>query len=375
MRAVIALLALALVAATARDAAAYPQFTLSQAQTCANCHTSPGGGGLLGEMGLFTAEDISSYGTAPEFMYGAIPLPDWLSLGGDFRSAAGANYVEDGEDEDPRLLAFPMQAEVYLQAGGKGITLNATGGLRGSRTLEGGLSSFFQSREHYLMWKQKEGAEGVYVRAGRFMPIFGLRLAEHTFYTRRYGQTPLFSETYGVAAGWLSGDVEAHVTAFAHDPIGIEVERGDGAALYVEKRFGTKAALGLGGRYAASAFEARFTGALTGKLWFEGPGVLLQAEVQGNRQTFDVDDADRTQLVAQLLASYFVAKGWMLDVGIGHYNSDIAVAGLDRESFDVNLHYFPLSHLEVALTSRVQLIDLGGDRTSGYSLLQLHYRL
>jgi hypothetical protein len=373
------LLVVAVVVAVAGDAHAYPQFTLSQAQTCAACHTSPSGAGLLDDMGNFTAEDISSRGGAPEFMWGAFELPEWLALGGDARSAIGANYIEDGKEEDPRFLAFPMQFDVYVQAGAKGFTVNATGGLRGSRSLEGGITSFLQSREHYLMWKQGDGAEGLYVRAGRFMPVYGLRLAEHTFYTRRYGQTSLFSETYGASVGWLSGGFEVHATGFMHDPIGIQVEKGDGGALYAEKRFGTRAALGVMGRYATRDEETRTAGGVTGKLWFESPGLLLQVELQGIHQQLTLDasntDESRVQAIGQLLASWFIRQGWMLDVGVGYFQSDLDVAGTDRESFDLNLHYFAWSHIEFVLTNRVQLLDLGGDRTSGYSLLQVHYRL
>ena len=59
-----ALLVLAIVLASAR-AYAYPQFELSKDQSCAGCHISPSGGGLLSENGMVVAESISKFGTAP----------------------------------------------------------------------------------------------------------------------------------------------------------------------------------------------------------------------------------------------------------------------------------------------------------------------
>jgi hypothetical protein len=382
MRSLVSLAAALVLTGAAGTAAAYPQFTLSQAQTCAACHESPAGGGLLTDMGRFTAEDLASHGGDPELMWGAFELPEWLALGGDMRSALGASFVTadsdvEGSEASIWPLAFPMQVDFYARAQTRGFSANGIVGLRGSRTLAGDPLSFIVSREHYLMWKQEDGANGFYARAGRFMPIVGLRLAEHTFYPRRYGPNGLYTEAYGVSAGWLSGGFEAHVTGFIHDPFRDPQEKGDGAALYAEKRFGTRAAVGVTGRYAQSDDDTRIVGGLTGKLYFDGPGLLLQAEGLVTQQSFDgLDDADRTQLIGQLLATYFVTHGWFLDLGLGHYDEDIAIAGLDRNSVDVNLHYFPWSHLEFVATTRLQVIDFtSGGRSSGYGLLQIHYRL
>ena len=49
---------------------------------------------------------------------------------------------------------------------------------------------------------------------------------------------------------------------------------------------------------------------------------------------------------------------------------------LDQEAADLNIHYFLTSHVELLLINRFQMFELGeGGLSSGYSLLQLHYRL
>ena len=58
MKIFLALVFTALVALAGR-ADAYPQFQLNRDRTCANCHMSPSGGGLLNEYGLMQAELIS----------------------------------------------------------------------------------------------------------------------------------------------------------------------------------------------------------------------------------------------------------------------------------------------------------------------------
>lgn len=358
--------AVAVLGALGGVAHAYPQYQLSKEQTCGSCHIAPVGGGLLNDYGELTAEEESQWGGNPAFLHGALELPDWLDVGGDLRFAGGGHTRGGGFGG----AAFPMQAELYVNAGHGAFSATAIAGI----TLEDETPKPW-SREHYLMWKQGDG-DGAYVRAGRFMPVAGLRYPEHVFVTRRYGGTPLFGEVYGVNAGWLTPGLEAHLTAFVHDPLLDGIERGDGAALYVEKRFGNKA-IGLVDRYTTSDVDTKLHGGVTGKLWLDGAKLLLAAEGQAIRQDFKLDRGPtRVQLVGQLLATYFVRPGLFVDVGLGHFDEDVAVADLDRDTVDVNVHWFPISHLELLLTNRVQVIGQGGGGdTSGYSLLQLHYRI
>lgn len=361
------LLVLAIVAAPA-VAAAYPQYSLSRQTTCAACHISPAGGGLLEGMGPVTDEDESTWGGDGGFLHGKVDLPEWLKLGGDVRSAFGASDRGTGLG----VAAFPMQLEGYGAITKGAITGYATLGL--VRPNEENLVSLIQTREHWVMYRPS-AEEGYYVRVGRFMPVYGLRLSEHVAYVRRFGGAPLYGEAYGVNAGWMSDSVEAHVTAFLKDPLRDSSEQGSGVAVYAEKRLGEQAAIGAQARYANSDLDDRTQGGLTGKLWLPGAKVLLQAEAGLTRQSFDAGSA-RTQLVSQLLASWFFKTGFMMDVGVGQYNADLSLKYQDRTAVDANLHWFPIAHLELVLMGRVQTIGLGnGGPGSGFLLLQAHYRL
>ena len=92
-----------------------------------------------------------------------------------------------------------------------------------------------------------EASEGLYVRAGRFMPVIGLRLAEHPLYIRRFGGTQLYAETYGAAVEYVTPAWEAHVTGFIEDPFIDAVDHSNGAAAYAELRVGEHAAVGVEG--------------------------------------------------------------------------------------------------------------------------------
>ena len=369
MRAAGGALAIVMLAALARVAAAYPQFQLSKDQTCTSCHISPAGGLLLNENGLAIAESMSTNGGAPEAAHGALVGPDWLQLGGDAR--AGAGLVDN---RGVRPAAFPMQADLDAAIHGHGFTFLATLGPQVGDSSRP--QTFIASHEHWLMWQPDADAhDGLYLRVGRFMPVYGLRFAEHTAYTRRYGQTPLYGETYGAAVEYVKPGWEVHVTGFVHDPIQDPIERGDGGAAYGELRIAETASIGLEGRYAKSDEDARTAGGMTAKYWLGSANVLLEGEVQLVHQTFAAG-GKRDQIVSYVLGSWFFRDGWMLDVGAGQFNEDLNIKNVDLECIDANLHWFRTSHWEFLLTNRIQTIALGsGGATSGFALLQFHYRL
>ncbi|HET7504731.1 MAG TPA: hypothetical protein VFK02_27100 [Kofleriaceae bacterium] len=367
----VAVFVAAALAASVRPARAYPQFQMSRDQTCTGCHISPAGGGLLTENGLATAEGISQWGTAPEFFYGKVPTPSWLVLGGDLRGASG--YVQTPE----KLLAsFPMQIEAYGHATfGAGLSLYAD---LGSRASEVGKESttFAWSREHYLMWQQKPGeTSGLFVRAGRFMPVFGLRIAEHPTYTRKWGGTPLYAETYGLAIEYVDPRFEAHATGFIKDPLLDTPEHSNGAAGLFDYRVSERLSLGVEGMYTRSTDDKKFRVGALAKLYLTRPEILLQFEGQFMNQLIEPRGAPK-QIIAYLMASRFISPAYMLDVGLNYFNENIQITGLHREAADLNFHWFATSHIEAIFTGRFEMLELGsGGPSSGYALAQLHYRL
>ncbi|CAN5872022.1 hypothetical protein BH11MYX2_BH11MYX2_08630 [soil metagenome] len=365
-----AAIALAVLALFAPRADAYPQYQLSRDTTCTGCHVSPAGGGALNENGIAVAETTAWRGGDGSFMYG-MSTPSWLKLDGDARGAAG--FVDPGVAS---AAAYPMQAEVGATAGGKGFSVRLLGGLR-SPQVGGSIAQVFWSRAHSVMWQQNpDSAEGLYVRAGRFMPTYGLRLAEHVVYTQRFGGDPLYFEAYGANVSYISHAFEVHATGFVHDSIASAAEHGDGGALYAEARIGDHAAVGVEGKHSISDDTTMSYGGVTGKVYLPGPDLLFQAEGEVIRKDITVGAGDiAIQLAGYLMATHNLDHGLMLDVGVGHFTQDTRVKGLYRDAFDVNLHWFMTSHVEWLLTTRVELLDAAGGPNGGYALAQIHYRL
>jgi len=363
--------ALAVLGAMAGRADAYPQFQLSRDQTCTGCHVSPAGGGLLNENGLTTAETMSQWGTPAGFFYDKVPTPAWLMLGGDLRGASG--YVQSPE----KLVAsFPMQIEAYGRAAfGAGLSLQVDVGARESEFGKEA-STHVWSREHYLTWQQRPGENaGLYVRAGRFMPVFGLRLAEHLTYIRRWGGTPLYGETYGAAVEYIDPQFEVHATGFIKDPILDTPEHSNGGAVLGELRVSPRLSVGAEGMYTQSVDDKKFRVGALAKLYLEQPELLLQFEGQFMNQLIEPRGAPK-QIIVYLLASRSLGSAFLLDLGLGFFDENIQITGLHREAVDLNVHWFSTSHIEAIFTGRFETLAFGsGGPNAGYALVQLHYRL
>jgi hypothetical protein len=377
MRAVVLAACLGVLVALTGRAGAYPQFQLSRDQTCTGCHLSPAGGGLLSENGYNVAEAMSQYGTDSAFMYGKLPLPSWLALGGDLRGAGG--YIRT---PDNAVTVFPMQAELYVHATYQGFSLHLTGGARPAPWIRNngtpGVLDRLWSREHYLMWQQNAGgSEGLYVRAGRFMPVFGLRFAEHPVYTRRYGGTPLYADTYAAAVEYVTPAWEAHATGFIEDPLIDPVTHDSGAAGYAEVRLKPTLAVGGEAMVSGSGGHTTVRGGAIGKVYLSSSELLVQGELQFVHEGVSGAGAPN-QLVAYVMGSRTFGNAFLLDVGLGHFDEDIAIRGLDRDAVDVNFHWFATSHVELIVQTRIEgigvLQSIGGP-TGGWALLHAHYRL
>lgn len=377
MRAVVLTVSAIVVLALAGGRAdAYPQFQLSHDQTCTGCHLSPAGGNLLNENGLAAAESMSQLGHAPEFFYGKLGTPDWLHLGGDLRGSAG--YIQTPEKV---LAAFPMQLELYASAKFSNFTLHTNFSPRPSEFGNKAATSVW-AREHYVMWQQKaDEGTGLFVRLGRFMPVFGLRFAEHPMYTRRFGGTALYTDTYGLHLAYITEKFEAHGTGFIEDPLISTVSHDSGGALYAEYRITEKFSAGAEAMITKSDDDKKFRYGVTAKLHVPEAKLLLQTEWQFYNQVINTTPTNPVggapvQIVGNVVGTLSLNDFLMLDLGIGYYNTNIRISKLDRECGDINLRYTLTSHIELQLNTRLEMFRLGkGGPTGAYALGQLHYRL
>lgn len=377
------LVVVALVAAV-RTASAYPHYQLSSGSSrCAQCHIDPAGGGLLSGWGIDEAGSTIAPGGDAHFLHGAVALPDWLQIGGDVRLAALANNV--GATGGTELAWFPMQTDLGARVGGGAWTVVGTIGARGavrtgspnqtasdaSMVTGPSLASYVISREHYVMWRP-DADEGIYIRAGRFAAPYGLRLADHTAYIRRYLGYNLMEETYGLGIGYLARAFEVHATGFVYDPLQGATRKEVGGAVMMETQPGD-VVVGVSARAGHTTEDTRLQAGTHLKIWLASAKLLLQSEVDGVRQMFSGGLGSRWQLASYVGPVYIPAKGVYTGVAYEAFAEDLHVRGVLRQAADAWLSYLPRAHLEIMASARAQRI--GPSEHAYVWILQLHYYL
>ncbi len=366
----------------ARVAHAYPQWQLSTGNArCNQCHYAPAGGGLINSWGRDADGDLSTFGGNGAFLHGAVQLPAWLAIGGDFR---GGFVDQDVQDPAGNTVAvFPMQADLAGRVAlPLGFSVSGVVGLRGQvrdpdllvpyQNFHPISTSQLISREHDLMWQPE--ALGPYLRVGRFYAPYGLRMAEHVLYINRDLGFDELEETYNVSGGFIEEHQELHLTAFAPDFVRHIGSDEKGLAGYLETRFRDDTiAVAAQARLAISPGVEKVMGGLVGKFYVDPLRTLFLGEFDLVNETFtQLADTNRTQAVGAAGFAVLPARGVMLTL-LGERNQvdvqidDAWTAG----TFLIN--WFPYAHFEMQLMERVQFPS--GGRAANTLFIQVHYFL
>lgn len=210
---IIGLLSTVVLLCLASSAAAVPRYTAQYGQDCKLCHVNPSGGGLreMYASQFLVPEELASRGWRPDESPAISPeLTTNVIFGLDLRS-----LLQQQEGGTGTNLA--MQGDFYLAAElGFGLLAYLEQGINGSGEVFGAMRGL--------------PLDG-YLKAGRFMPDYGWRFADHQMFNRRYltesDGTHSPRSFYGsgvevgVAPGPLSvsasvlGETESHGDAYA----------------------------------------------------------------------------------------------------------------------------------------------------------------
>jgi hypothetical protein len=267
-----------------------------------------------------------------------------------------------------------MQADLNLRAMKGKFAFALTAGVRGVARSENDpvLLERLASREHYVAYAFGSRQ----VRLGRFLPVFGLRLPDHTAYVRRYMGLNTYEEPYAIELAHYGDATDIHVTGFVPQPVallGSGVRRAGGAA-QLEHRWDDKI-VGGQARVAVGPDDALFTLGGLAKRWLPEAELLVLAELDVQRQTFRGNGPGRTQIAGYLAASKWATRGVLVSSGLHLWEPDLTLGATTRQAFEVAAQYFPRAHFELHLLLRASAQG-GTVEDPGYlSLLQVHYYL
>jgi hypothetical protein len=306
-------------------------------------------------------------------LHGAWTPPDWLALGGGLRGALGGKRLAGEPPSCWRSRCRPICTRASRSARS---SLNVTvGGNGAARPGDGAMAitSYLVSREHFVAFRQEDAPWSV--RAGRFFPTFGLRPHDHTAYVRRHLDMYLLEEPYAVEGEYTRGRWQAFASAFVGNP-SAELAAGDrasGGAASVERLWDAGAVAGHA-RAAVGPEDRRYLVGAVGKRWFAGPGLLLLAELDVQRQRLATGFV-RYQLVGYLGVTRPFLPGYLVGATVQRYAPDVSFRGTTRNAVELNLQAFPWAHTELHLLTRAEATGGATTHPNLLALLQLHYFL
>lgn len=314
--------------------------------------------------------------------YGDLNADPLLLLGADLRFG----YWSAGP------LFFPMQLDLHAALHPvEHLTVAGTFGARGRKTsltfdpgdAPDGDQPLFGVRDLYVMTHEWRAL--AHLRAGRFMPAFGTRVADHTAFTRRpFGlsmEDPA-NRVVGVEAGFAANYPHATASVFApasgDDPNPFAMDDGWGAALDGGWR-------DLGWQLGGSAMIRRRPLAAGGdttdfalhwglnpwRYWSSVPLTWLGEVVYGDYQRrFSGADAGRVAWYHQLAWHPF--NGIVARLRFDSYDPDLEIRGdaLYRPGLGLDLHLVP--GLTISADARAGLPERGGREEAADVFVQIH---
>ncbi len=158
---------------------AFPEMVRHHYVNCMACHESPAGGGLLTPYGrTLSADVLSTWGTVKEArpFYGAFDnkfLKNWFNIGGDLRALQ--LHTETSTMKKGMFIRMQTGIETALKYGDFKF-VSFFGKQEQDNMVRGEFTRFF------LIYQPMDELT---LRAGRFIPNFGISIAEHTLVTKK----------------------------------------------------------------------------------------------------------------------------------------------------------------------------------------------
>lgn len=165
-----------------QKASAFPDTLRHGYTNCTTCHVSPSGGGLLNAYGRSLSSELLStwnYKDEEQPIHGLVKIPesimDTYFFGGDSRYISRKTEGKSIDADE----GFLMQAQLRL-----GLAVDKVKFLASFGKIENPRQSSeitMMSTEYYALWNVKDE---IHLRAGRFEPLYGLRMPDHNLWIK-----------------------------------------------------------------------------------------------------------------------------------------------------------------------------------------------
>lgn len=357
---------LALLLLCSARAFAFPEMVRHGYVNCNSCHISMVGGNLLNAYGRSQSRELLSQKTlfgkeSPEgeeqFAYGLVKTPEWLNVQLDTRLLQF--FSESKEASRGRFLIMQVDADGAAQWNDHWKVFGSVGRIESKKT-DATAKDFFYSPRHGIEYSffKADSTQRLALRAGRFMPAYGINFAEHTFVTRDlldFSQAKA-QERYAAELAWNNDWASIIATGIFSQNYMETTRKEKGGAIQASMGIREKSKIGV--NYYQTAREMN-------GVKFDRRIYGMFAHIGFSEKWYGLLEVDRPQrpdqkwgLVELFKLGYEVHQGLHL-IGVQEFaNLNLDQSGHKFGAYSVGTEWFPRPHFDLYALYRRQRGDL-----------------
>ncbi|MCO4794131.1 MAG: hypothetical protein KC493_10480 [Bacteriovoracaceae bacterium] len=335
---------------------AYPHFVGFGYTSCATCHYNPFGNGPLNDYG----RALSATAVSAKWFYhdkeseekianssaffGSKPNQTWFRPSLDYRGLVIKRTL--GQDsEDTEMINMQADANLVLKFGeANNFFISGTVGYAPKPlSLENSNKEVdeYRSREHYIGYRPTPSL-GVY--AGLMDKVFGLRIAEHSAYSRSINSLSQNDQSHGLQIHYAHPSFELGLNYFVGNMIQDDALRQKGFSTKVDYIVSHKSSLGVSYLSSENQFLKNYASAVH-YMGSVGKGSSVLVEAGQNVKTSLSDTTDETKTIYGLGQNYIKASRGIYLINSIEYLKE--QTGEYRIRFGPGIQMFPIQRWEL----------------------------
>ena len=346
----------------------FPEMIRHGYSNCITCHVSPNGGGLVTPYGRALSQEVLSTWhreNESDFLWGLVPSPEWLNLGGDFRYVQ--THLDTPDTKTGRFIV--MQADIEAAASLGKFSFVATVGKSHEVDPPKFIDNFF-SRRHFVLY---QASDQIYVRAGKFQRAFGINLPDHLVGTKRGLGWDYGSETYNIEGSWIDEAKDIFITGIFGRPDNRDLDREKGVAVRAGFNLAETHKAGLSYFYGNKTSSERHLAGPYAMLGFRKDLFLLAEVDMVNEHPKGGDPRWGWANYGRL--DYEPLQGFHLFVSHDLIKSDLKVGNSLKRTYGGGLQFFPQPHFEFLGSYQKQGNRQISSEDNDFFWLMLHFYL
>jgi hypothetical protein len=339
-----------------RPAEAYPNYISYGYGSCLTCHYNPAGNGPLTDYGrALSATEISDRLISKDseteeqitdksgFNFGQPPV-EWLRPSLSYRSLyLKRNYDESSEKDSFIIMDLSATVVAKLLQKDKLTFVGQIGYSPKPRALEDDPDVVeYRSREHYVGYRFAKEF-GVY--AGLMDKVFGIRIPDHTAFSRSITGLGQNDQTHGILAHFSNKLVEVGVQPFIGNLVQDEDLRQKGVTTQIEFAAADKTRIGLSGLTSTSEYLDTLLYAGHARIGI-GQGNSILTEIGQAEKTVKVNDVKTTSRYVMTQGHLHFRRGLWGLLTVENLKPNID-SGSTINRIGPGVQFFPFQRLEI----------------------------